>query len=126
MTNVEQHSNEWEDAQGRKWVAYFVNGHPPGDTTMNEDECRESAERLQREEAWLEDWINGDLVEQRGDRFYSNPVDRVMEGDGINYLADMLRLKRAGYLSAMSNLACLLLDDLEREIRKDTPSEEEK
>jgi hypothetical protein len=89
-------------------------------------ESAESAERPQREEAWLEDWINGDLVEQRSDRFYSDPVDRVMEGDGINYLADMLRLKRAGYLSAMSNLACLLLDDLEREIRKDTPSEEEK
>jgi len=83
-------------------------------------------DKEQRENLWLEDWISGDLVEQRHDRFYSGPVDRVMEGDGINYLADMLRLKRAGYLTAMSNLACLLLDDLEREIRKDTPSGEEK
>lgn len=71
---------------------------------------------------WLESWIDGDLVETRDDDFYHGPIDRVLEGDGIAHIAEMLEARQKDNPEAMAAILMKFLDAVEAEVRKDAPT----
>lgn len=81
---------------------------------MIDDERQQAAQ-----DRWLDDWIDGNLVEASGDDYYHAPIHRALEADGITHLAGMLEaLRHKKYVHLLARTAKLLAD-LEDEIRKD-------
>lgn len=70
-------------------------------------------------ERYLQDWIDGDLIELEGEDRYHGPINRVMDDYGIDEIACALEAMRAGRWPQVTALMAKLLTDIESEIRKD-------
>ena len=70
-------------------------------------------------ERYLQDWIDGDLIELEGEDRYHGPVTRVLEYDGIADIAGAIDAMRKGRVLIAVDLMIKVMIDIEAEIRKD-------
>lgn len=87
-------------------------------TEEPDDSIREAAQERDQDR-YLQDWIDGNLVELDGEDRYHGPIKRVLEADGIDDVAGALGEMRAGRWQSVTALMAKMLTDIESEIRKD-------
>ena len=87
-----------------------------------DDSIKEAAQERDQER-YLQDWIDGDLVEIDGESLYLGPVDRVLEADGIDDISGAIEAMRDGKWQQVTALMAKFLTDVEQEIRKDAAKE---
>lgn len=84
----------------------------------NDDSIREAAQERDQD-LYLQNWIDGHLVELGGEDLYHGPVQRALEADGISDIAAAIEAKQAGDWKKVTLHLVEFLTDVEEEIRKD-------
>lgn len=87
-------------------------------TEAPDDSIREMA--IERDQdRYVQDWIDGNLVEIDDEDRYHGPINRALEADGIGDIAGAIKAMRAGNWQQVTALMAKFLTDVEQEIRKD-------
>lgn len=87
-------------------------------TEAPDDSIRDAA--IERDQdRYVQDWIDGNLVEIDGEDRYHGPINRALEADGIDDVAGALEAMRSGKWPQVTLLMARFLTDVEQEIRKD-------
>ena len=84
-------------------------------TEAPDDSIREAAQERDQDR-YLQDWIDGEFVNTE---CYTGPVLRAIAGEGVDTLADALDAKQSGDSEKLAQMLFRLLENIEREIRKD-------